>query len=484
MLTHQTVARTSPSTGLTVNDIHSRLNPTVVAEMVSVRSLADIREAVRAAGAAGRAVSICGGRHAMGGQQFGAGTVLLDMSSFGRVVEFDVAAGLITVEAGIQWPALINHLLWAGADHDRPWAIVQKQTGADRLSVGGAVSANVHGRGLRLRPFVADVESFDIVDAGGGLRHVSRASDPRLFALAVGGYGLFGVIARVTLRLAPRRQLQRRVAIVTVDDVIDRFEERMAGGHEYGDFQFATDPDSGEFLRSGVFSSYRPVDEPVPVREDQHQLTPDDWRRLIQLAHTDKSRAFSEYARHYMATDGQIYWSDTHQLAFYEDGYHQRLDGELGAVAPGSEMITELYVPRASLSAFMASVRCAARARRMDIIYGTVRLIERDDETVLAWARERWACVVFNLHVTHTTAGIARAAEDFRALIDCALALGGSYYLTYHRWARADQAERAHPRLREFLAAKRELDPDERFTSDWYRHHVRLLGCASRGGRA
>lgn len=33
---------------------------------------------------------------------------------------------------------------------------------------------------------------------------------------------------------------------------------------------------------------------------------------------------------------------------------------------------------------------------------GTIRLIERDDETFLAWARQPYACVIFNLHVVHT----------------------------------------------------------------------------------
>ena len=43
----------------------------------------------------------------------------------------------------------------------------------------------------------------------------------------------------------------------------------------------------------------------------------------------DKSQAFAEYARYYMATDGQLYWSDTHQLSDYPDGYHDDLDREL-----------------------------------------------------------------------------------------------------------------------------------------------------------
>ncbi len=100
-----------------------------------------------------------------------------------------------------------------------------------------------------------------------------------------------------------------------------------------------------------------------------------------------------------------------------------------------------------------------------------MRLIERDDESFLAWAREPWACIVFNLHVDHSPDGIARSADAFRRLIDRALAYGGSYYLTYHRWATPDQVLAAHPRFIEFLREKLRHDPEERFQSDWYRHY-------------
>jgi hypothetical protein len=123
----------------------------------------------------------------------------------------------------------------------------------------------------------------------------------------------------------------------------------------------------------------------------------------------------------------------------------------------------------------MAEVAADFRANRTPVIYGTVRLIERDDETVLAWAREPWACVVFNLHVDHTPVGIARAADAFRRLIDIALAHGGSYYPTYHRWATRAQVEAAHPRFIEFLREKLRHDPEERFQSDWYRHNREMF---------
>ena len=459
----------------TVNDVHSELNATVVGGTIVVESVPVLQHIVRSAAAADLRISIAGGRHAMGGQQFGTGTILLDMTRLNRVLEMDSERGLIVVEAGIDWPRLVNHLLWVGAGQPHQWGIIQKQTGADRLTIGGALAANIHGRGLGLRPFIDDVESFDLVDHTGTLVTCNRSCNSKLFGLAIGGYGLFGVIARVTLRLARRHKLERRVTMVAVENLPELFERRIADGFEYGDCQFATDPESGEFLRAGVLSCYRPVADDRVIPDDQRSLTVADWKRLLLLAHVNRSRAFADYARYYMSTDGQLYWSDTHQLANYIDGYHAEIDRATGAAVKGSEMISELYVRRPDLPAFMATVRDDARLNDLDIIYGTIRLIERDDESVLAWAREPWACVVFNLHVDHSPAGIEKAGRDFRRLIDRAADFGGSYYLTYHRWATRAQVERCHPRMHEFLKLKQTCDPRGVFTSDWYGHHLKLM---------
>ena len=110
-------------------------------------------------------------------------------------------------------------------------------------------------------------------------------------------------------------------------------------------------------------------------------------------------------------------------------------------------MITELCVPRSLLAEFLATAASDLRSLRANVVYGTVRLIERDEETVLAWAREPWACIVLNLHVEHNTSGIDEAVTAFRRLIDSALDLGGSFYLTYHRWATRPQLLTAYPQL-------------------------------------
>lgn len=460
---------------VTVNDIHSQLNATRVARVVQPDSTDGVVAALREAALNGLAVSLCGARHAMGGQQFGEDTLLLDLTGLTSIGPVDRGRGLVEAGAGVMWPELISNLHAQQGMEAGTWAIRQKQTGADRLTLGGALSANAHGRGLRMRPIIDDVEAFTLVDANGEARRCSRTENQELFRLAVGGYGCFGVITSVCLRLSPRRKLERVAEVTTLDRLIPALLERIAAGYLYGDFQFSIDEHSPDFLNRGVFSCYRPVDDIRPMPAKHRELGVTDWKRLTHLAHTDRAKAFQDYAGHYLATHGQLYWSDTHQLSVYLDNYHEELDRELGATVKATEMITELYVPRPRLVAFMARAAEELRTRGVPVIYGTVRLIERDSESFLAWAREDFACVIFNLHTEHSPAGQTRAAGAFRVLIDAALSFGGSYFLTYHRWARREQVVQAYPQFAEFLRHKTVHDPEHRFQSEWWRHYQKMF---------
>ena len=461
--------------GVVVNDVHSRLNPTRVARVVNVRSAEDARAAITAAGTENLPVCIAGGRHAMGGQQFASGAVLLDTQSYRAVRHFDSERGLVEVESGIQWPELITWLVEHQVGAERQWGIHQKQTGADRLSIGGAVAANVHGRGLTLRPFIADVEALTVIGADGERRRCSRTENAELFRLVCGGYGLFGFVDTVTLRLIPRHKVRRAVEIETADRLIQRFDERIADGYEFGDFQFALNPRSDDFLRRGIFSCYKPVPPDTTIPENQRALSPSDWKKLLWLAHVDKQGAWDAYTRHYLGTDGQVYWSDTHQLSTYIDDYHSWLDEETKADHAATEIISELYVPREALDDFLAEAADDFRLNRVDCIYGTIRLIERDDESFLAWAKEPYACTIFNIHTRHTPAGVELSAAAFRRLIDMAASRQGSWFLTYHTFGTRSQLLACYPQIPEFLRLKRRYDPAERFQSEWYRHHVALL---------
>lgn len=454
-----------------VNDIHSQLNETRMARVLRPRSESDLQAALSAARADSKSVSIAGGRHAMGGQQFLDNGVLIDTGGMNRILNLDEENGVVEVEAGIQWPELVSQLQAMQTDNLQPWGIIQKQTGADRLSIGGALGANAHGRGLTYKPIIGDVAAFTLMDGEGRLVTCSRNENAELFRLAIGGYGLFGVMTRVKLRLMQRTKLERVVKIINMDRLMAEFEDRIRAGFLYGDCQFSTDMKSDKFLRSGVFSCYRPLPQDAEMPAPRSTLREDDWRKLYYLSHADRARAYELYTSYYLSTSGQRYWSDTHQLSVYIDDYHVELDRLLKANSKGTEMITELYVPRDALSPFLAEVAEDFREHGVQLIYGTIRLIAKDDESFLAWAREPWACIVMNLHIDHTLQGISKAEDDFRRLIDRAIAHGGSYFLTYHRWAERRQVERCYPQMPDFLKLKRRYDPNEVFVSDWYNHY-------------
>ncbi len=334
-----------------VNDVHSKLNETTVDEVVSVDSLDSISVALDRARAAGRPVSIAGGRHAMGGQQFCTGGVVLDTRPLGGVISIDESRGLVEVEAGIQWPTLVDALARTPVGRS-----ARSRPAPTDLSIGGAISANVHGRGLAYRPFIDDVESLVLVGPDGVARTCSRTENAELFRLVCGGYGLFGVVRSATLRLDRRRKVERgRVARARerARRALRRTDRRRLPVRRLP----VRDRPGGDRLpaRAASAPATDPSPDDTPLGADQQALRPRTGAASSTWRTTTRPSPYDVYATHYLATSGQVYLSDRHQLATYVDGYHW--DGS-------SEMISELYVPRPLLADFLLGGRARpARTR-------------------------------------------------------------------------------------------------------------------------
>lgn len=456
--------------GVLVNDLHSQLNTTRVFRILEPDSVDAVRGALKLARTENRPLCIAGGRHAMGGQQFVTDGLLIDTRRLDKVLAFDAEHGRIEIESGMQWTQLYDHLLSSQRGRRKPWTFAQKPAGADQLTFGGCLSANIHGRGLALPPFIGDIESFKLIDANGDMHHCSRNDKPELFRLAIGGYGLFGVIYSVTLRLVPRRKLERLVELRSVDGLAGAFAERISKGYLYGDFQCALDSKSDEFLRRGVFSCDRPLPDNTPMSAARKAPSGADGIELMVLAHSDKGAAFQRMLSDQQASSGQVSWSDELQMSPYPSGYHRELERRLEA-RKGSEMIGEFTCEREALEPFMGELRQYALREQVEIVGGSVRLIEQDKESFLAWARKPYACISLHVHIEHSTRGLIRAGDQFRRMIDISLRHGGSWYPTYHKHALRRQMEAAYPQFAEFLKLKRKYDPTEVFQSDWYRHY-------------
>ena len=137
--------------------------------------------------------------------------------------------------------------------------------------------------------------------------------------------------------------------------------------------------------------------------------------------------------------------------------------------------MTEVCCERDKIEPFMTEVRQYALREQVEIISATVRVVEPDNESFLAWAKKSWACTTFNVHIEHSTRGLIRAGDAFRRLIDAGLRHGGGYYPAHHRHALRRQVDFCFPQFGEFLQLKRKHDPAEFFQSDWYRHYKTMF---------
>ena len=459
--------------GVLVNDVQTGLNPTWVANITRPTSVAEIRNLVKDCAKHSRAISVSGSRHAAGGQQFATDSVLLDMRAMNRVIGLDDKTGVLHVEAGIEWPELIQGYLSLQNENVR-WGIRQKQGGADRMSIGGTVSANAHGHGLGSPPIISDVEWIEMVIADGSARKCSRKENAELFALAAGGYGLFGIITAVGLRLVPRRKVRRHVEARTTAELIALIEGRTAAGAPYGYFQYSIDETSADFLRTGILTTYENVSPETQLGTASTDVDAKLLSALLEIAHGDRGSAYRRYAKLELSRDGNVEWSDLHQLSTYPVGYHQEIEKRLGADFVGADLILEVYVPRGELISLLEEARRILLASGMPLIYGTIRFIEQDKDSYLAWAKKRYACVIFSPHSSGETQALRKTGEVCRQVIRAANKRGGSFYLTYNRFATRDELASAYPQFQEFLNFKKQYDPREIFQSDWYRYYKSL----------
>ena len=285
------------------NDIHSQeLNETAVrrGRPPSTRSTPRSTRAFRRAPAALQPVTIAGGRHAMGGQQFCAGRDPSTPARSPGCSRSTPRAGIVEVEAGIQWPRSWTSSWPAQKGRARSGAIAQKQTGADRLTH----RRRALGQRSRPRPRHAAVHRRRRVVRARRPRREPAHLQPRrrtadLFRLAIGGYGLFGVdlLGDAAAHAAAEARAGGRGRAIRRADRGLR-PSASADGFLYGDFQFAIDDDFGRLPQARrVLLLPAASPDARPCRRGQRELGDGDWQRALFLAHTDKRRGLRALRR-------------------------------------------------------------------------------------------------------------------------------------------------------------------------------------------
>src|ERR1700709_2831908 len=170
-------------------------------EIAAPASRDELSEAIAAATAAGRTVSVAGSGHSFPEAGLFAGW-LIRIEALKGVLDADPASGLVKVAGG-------SFLAYLNGELARLELAMENLGDIDRQTIAGAISTGTHGTGARLRNISAQVEGLELVLADGTARSLSAATHPRLLRAARVGVGALGAISAGTLRRGPALTLDR-----------------------------------------------------------------------------------------------------------------------------------------------------------------------------------------------------------------------------------------------------------------------------------
>lgn len=441
---------------------YSRLHPVKVERVVQGRETEQLSRIIREAGAEGKTVSIAGQRHSQGGHTYYKDGIVIDMTTFNKVLGVDPEARLVTVQAGATWDDVQQAVNPLGLS-------VMTMQSINPFTVGGSVSVNAHGRDIRNGSMIASVESFRLLNANGELLNVSRTEHGELFPLALGGYGLFGVITDVTLRLTADEAYREQTVVMPLEEYAEYFQKEVLTNEQIkmhiGRISIAPDT----YLQEVLAKNY--AADPAVSLDEHNRLTDQDrWvapgKLLFQLNRSfdwGKELQWSLQKRVFAGQSGQIVSRNNAMRAAYEFMEYGQ---------PGSnDQLQEYFVPIDRFDSFARKLGEIAKEEKLGLLNITIRYVNRDQEAVLSYAKDDMLALVCLFHAPLSRSGQQRMEQGTRRIVDEVIAHDGSYYLPYIAYPTREQMREVYPRADYFFAKKREYDPNGVFMNYFYENY-------------
>jgi FAD/FMN-containing dehydrogenase len=443
-----------PAVAQTTLDDASRLNAMSVARHwrpASVKGdafLTALRAELKAAAAEGRAVSVGAARHSMGGQALPRDGVAmtLNVSQADPWIEADRESKSYRVAGGARWRQVI------GALDPEGFSPAVMQSNHD-FGVAATFSVNAHGWPAPYGPFGSTVRSLRLMLATGDVLTCSPAENPELFGLAMGGYGLFGVIVDLEVAMVENELLKPTFELMSAAQLGPRLAASVARDPEVRMAYGRLAVDAKRFLREGLLVTFRPTPGTLPPATSgglMVTLSREVFRAQIGSDAAKRARWYAETVAGPRTSSG---------IASRNRLLNEPVANLAGRDRSRTDILHEYFVPPEGLEPFLAVCRRAIPASGQDLLNITLRYVQEDRSSVLAYARGTRVAAVMLFSQRMTRSDEEEMAAMTERLIDAALDAGGSFYLPYRLHARPEQVARAYPRLGEFVARKRQHDP-------------------------
>jgi decaprenylphospho-beta-D-ribofuranose 2-oxidase len=389
-----------------------------------------------------------------------AGGTALDLTRLNKILHVDAESEppTVTVQAGVSLDALMRALL-----PFRLWVPVLP--GTRQVTIGGAIAADVHGKNHHVQgSFGNHVLSLDLLCADGGVRAVAPNGETSdLFWATIGGMGLTGVILRATVAL------QRvETAYFTVDtdrcSDIDDLMERMTAGDENYTYSVAwfDAVTRGKHMGRAVLTrgNKATLSELTPkMRRNPVKFVAPEFGTIPEvfpnkMVNKLTARAFSEF------------WyrkSPSHRVGELQNitQFFHPLDivAEWNRVyGPNGFLQYQFVVPFTEADVFRACFEKIVTSGQLSCL-NVLKRFGPGNPSPLSFPMPGWTLTV-DLPIEEGLESLCNSLDEL------VIAAGGRVYLAKDSRLQASTFRRMYPRLNDFLAVRRRVDPTGLFTSD------------------
>jgi len=437
----------------------SNLNETKIQTIIDVpegiaEATAQIVQLIQQASREGKKISIAGAQHSMGGHTIYPGGIVLNMKGF-HYMQIDSSKNVLRVGAGALWSEIIPYL----DQHQRSVAVMQSNSS---FSVGGSISVNCHGWQPNASPIASTVASFRLINAEGIIVTCSPQENAELFSLVLGGYGLFGVILDVELKLADNKMYTIQQRVIKSTDYITAFDEQVNKRKDIGMVYGRININPTHFMEEAILSTFTINDKKALVPLEKASYTA--LRRTVF-----RSSANSDYGKDLRWRSEKLLTSVMSGKSFsrnqlLSEGVETFQNTDTGY----TDILHEYFIPKDSVVSFIRSLQKTIPAYKADLLNITLRNIKKDTVSFLRYANEEVFGFVMLFNQARDSSGEQEMQALTRKLVDIAIACKGTYYLPYRLHAGKEQFYTVYQQAKAFFALKKKYDPAEIFQNKFY----------------
>jgi FAD/FMN-containing dehydrogenase len=312
-------------------------------------------------------------------------------------------------------------------------------------------------------PLVSTAMAGNLTNSDGNIIHCSRNENRELFSLVLGGYGLFGVILDVRLKVIENRMYKAKQYIIKSNDYIREFDKAIKETPGIGMIYGRININPGNFMEESILSTFT-ADNKIPVESLQKNKYASIRRTVF------RGSANSGYGKDLRWRAEKLSTSLVSGKTFSRNQLlNEGVDVFENTDTAYTDILHEYFIPKDSVTKFIARLKVIMPKYNVDLLNITLRNIKKDDDTFLRYANEE----VFGFVMLFNQAKGDQAEADMkfltRNLINEAISLKGTYYLPYRLHASKEQLYTVYPQATAFFMLKKKYDPAEVFQNQFYK---------------